>query len=64
MRAAGVAAGAVLAIACGSPAPMVTTAPAPLTLAGAGHRVAGNYSGDDSCEGSFTGGVLTMTRQP
>ena len=48
----------------GVPTPMCTIT-FDLTAAGvASDRIAGTYSGDDSCEGSFTDGALTMARQP
>jgi hypothetical protein len=48
----------------GVPTPMCTIT---IDINAAGvteNRIAGDYSGDDSCEGSFTGGTLTIARQP
>ena len=46
----------------GVPTPMCTIV-FDLSAAGAStERIAGMYSGDDSCEGSFEGGTFTMDR--
>lgn len=48
----------------GVPTPMCTIA---FDLSAAGvtsDRIAATYTGDDSCEGSFSGGTLTIARQP
>jgi hypothetical protein len=48
----------------GVPTPMCTItfdATAPSVSA---DRISATYSGNDTCEGSFAGGVFTMTRQP
>jgi hypothetical protein len=48
----------------GVPTPMCTIT-FEVTAAGVtGDRIAAAYSGDDSCEGSFTDGALTIARQP
>ena len=48
----------------GVPTPMCTIT-FDVTAAGVTNdRIAATYSGDDSCEGSFTDGTLTIARQP
>jgi len=46
----------------GVPTPMCTITFEAAAPAVVGTRIAATYTGDDSCEGPFTGGTFVMTR--
>jgi hypothetical protein len=48
----------------GDPTPACSAALTGRATIGPDRRIAGQYTGDDTCEGPFVGGAFSMTRQP